>query len=147
MGLWTDVGRSEDVCAHRRLRWGEELERQTCPKCDCDGPHYYIRPANGTSRSTRTGAASQRRVWKCAACRKQFSVLTGTIFHGTKISVRTWVFVIFEMCSSKNGVSAREIERKYDLTAKTAWFMLHRIREAMKREPLVGTTSRATSAN
>ena len=42
------------------------------------------------------------------------------------------------MCAAKNGVAAREIERKYDLTAKTAWFMLHRIREAMKREPLAG---------
>src|SRR5207302_7012238 len=73
-----------------------------------------------------------------AACRKQFSVLTGTIFHGSKIPVRSWVFVIFEMCSSKNGVSAREIERKYDLTPKTAWFMMHRIREAMKREPMAG---------
>jgi transposase-like protein len=46
--------------------------------------------------------------------------------------------VVFEMCASKNGVAAREVERKYDLTPKTAWFMLHRIREAMKREPLAG---------
>lgn len=46
--------------------------------------------------------------------------------------------VVFEMCASKNGVAAREIERKYRLTAKTARFMLHRIREAMRREPLVG---------
>jgi hypothetical protein len=45
------------------------------------------------------------------------------------------------MCSSKNGVSAREIERKYELTAKTAWFVLHRIREAMKRDPLAGLLS------
>lgn len=42
------------------------------------------------------------------------------------------------MCSAKNGISAREIERKYDLTPKTAWFMAHRIREAMKREPIAG---------
>jgi transposase-like protein len=51
------------------------------------------------------------------------------------------VFVVFEMASSKNGVAAREIERKYDLTPKTAWFMLHRIREAMKREPVAGLLS------
>jgi hypothetical protein len=68
-------------------------------------------------------------------------VLTGTIFHGTKISVRIWVFVIFEMCSSKNGVAAREIERKYGLTPKSAWFMCHRIREAMRRDPLAGMLS------
>lgn len=59
-------------------------------------------------------------------------MLTGTIFHGTKIPIRTWLFVILEMCSPKNSVSAREIERKYDLTLKTARFMLHRICEAMK---------------
>lgn len=65
-------------------------------------------------------------------------MLTGTIFHGTKIPVRTWLVVIFEMCASKNGVADREIERKYDLMPKSAWFMTHRIREAMKREPLAG---------
>jgi hypothetical protein len=72
--------------------------------------------------------------WRCPGCRKQFSVLTGTPFHGTKIAVRKWVFVIFEMCSSRNGVSAREIERKYGLCPRTAWFMMHRIRETMKRD-------------
>lgn len=120
------------------LRWDGE---PVCPHCGCVGRAYFLNPANGSSRKTRTGSVSERRVWKCADCRKQFSVLTGTIFHGSKISVRKWVFVIFEMCSSKNGVSAREIERKYDLTPKSAWFMLHRIREAMKRDPIAGLLS------
>lgn len=117
-----------------QLRWGNQ---PVCPHCAAGNP-MFIRPMNGETRRTRTGSMSARRVWKCRQCRKQFSVLTGTIFHGSKIPVRTWLFVIFEMCASKNGVAAREIERKYDLTPKTAWFMLHRIREAMKREPLVG---------
>src|SRR3954467_9734617 len=117
------------------LRWGD---KPVCPHCGSVRKPYFLKPANGTSRKTRTGSASERRVWKCADCRKQFSVLTGTIFHGTKIPVRTWIFVIFEMCASKNGVSAREIERKYDLTPKSAWFMLHRVREAMKKEPMAG---------
>ncbi len=115
------------------LRWHGD---PVCPHCGVIGKHYFLKPANGTARVTRTGAATQRRVWKCSACRKQFSVLTNTIFHGTKISVRTWLLVIFQMCGSKNGVSAREIERTYQLTPKTAWFVLHRIREAMKRDPL-----------
>lgn len=118
----------------------EELRWNGTPMCAHCGSErvFFLNPANGVNRKTRTGAASERRVWKCGACRRQFSVLTGTIFHGTKISVRKWLFVIFEMCASKNGVSAREIERKYDLTAKSSWFMLHRVREAMKREPLAG---------
>ena len=120
------------------LRWGD---KPICPHCGSVRKPYFLKPANGESRKTRTGTTSQRRVWKCADCRKQFSVLTGTIFHGTKIPVRTWVFVVFEMCSSKNGVAAREIERKYRLTPKTAWHMLHRIRFAMERDPLAGLLS------
>jgi transposase-like protein len=118
------------------LRW---VDGVVCPHCGSVAAHYFLEPRDGSStRATRTGSRSQRRVWKCRDCRKQFSVLTGTIFHGTKISLRTWLFVIFEMCASKNGVAPREIQRKYDLTPKSAWFMTQRIREAMKREPLAG---------
>jgi transposase-like protein len=119
------------------LRW-KDGQPEACPHCGEVGRCYFLTPKNGTSRKTRTGAESQRRVWKCGGCRKQFSVLTGTIFHGSRVSIRTWFFVVVEMCSAKNGVSAREIERKYAVTPKTAWFMLHRIREAMRLEPLAG---------
>ncbi|MCU1354839.1 MAG: putative transposase for insertion sequence element [Acidimicrobiales bacterium] len=111
-----------------KMRW---QGRPFCPHCHGENV-VYLNPLNGHSRLTRTGNTSQRRVWKCRDCVKQFSVLTGTIFHGSKIAVRTWIFVVFEMCTSKNGVAAREIERKYGITNKTAWHMLHRIREAMK---------------
>ncbi len=120
------------------LRWNGQ---PVCPHCGSVRKPYFLTPKDGASRKTRTGAKSERRVWKCADCRKQFSVLTGTIFHGTKIPVRTWVFVVFEMCASKNGVAAREIQRKYGLTGKSAWFVLHRIREGMKREPVAGLLS------
>jgi hypothetical protein len=51
--------------------------------------------------------------------------------HGTKVSIRLWVLIIFEMVASKNGVAGREIERKYGLCSRTAWFVMHRIREVM----------------
>ncbi len=131
------------------MRWGDDLSGQSCPKCGSVRKFYFIKPkgGDGTTRKTNRGTATQRRRWKCADCRHQFSVLTGTIFHGTKVSIRTWLFVIFEMCSSKNGVSAREIERKYGLTPKTAWFMTHRIREAMKREPMAGLLAGTITAD
>lgn len=128
----------DEASAYRfleELRWNG---RPFCPHCGSVGNHYFLTPKDAEGRKTRTGSRSQRRVWKCRDCRKQFSVLTGTIFHGTKIAVRTWILVVFEMCASKNGVAAREIERKYSLTPKSAWFMLHRIGEAMKRDPLAG---------
>lgn len=117
-----------------QLRWGDGPV--PCPHCPSTGADY-IKPRNGVSRATRTGAMSQRRVWRCRECRKQFSVLTGTVFHGTKVPLRKWVLVVFEMAASKNGVSAREVQRKYDVCPRTAWFMMHRIREAMASKGLV----------
>jgi ISXO2-like transposase domain len=94
---------------------------------------YLIQDKNGVSRKTRTGAQSERRVWKCRGqgCGKQFSVLTGTIVHGTKIPVRTWVLVFLDFMADKNGMSPREVERKYGMCPRSAWHMLHRIRKAM----------------
>jgi transposase-like protein len=119
------------------LRWGD---RPVCPHCGSIRKPYFLKAQNG-GRKTRQGKVSERRVWKCADCRKQFSAMTGTIFHGTKIPLRTWIFLVFEFASSKNGVSAREIERKYHLTPKSAWFAMHRLREAMRREPIAGLLS------
>jgi transposase-like protein len=129
-----------------QLRWNSQPP--ACPKCGEVGSTYYMAPQDGTgTRKTRTGSYSPRRVWKCRGCRKQFSVLTDTIFHGTKISIRTWLFVIFEFCASKNSVSAWEISRKYSITNESAWHMLHRIREAMKREPLADLMSGVVAAD
>src|SRR5437868_141934 len=74
-----------------KLRWNGE---SVCPHCRNVGA-YFLAPKGG-QRKTNRGTGTQRRVWKCKACRKQFSVLTGTIFHGTHIPIRTWLFVIFE---------------------------------------------------
>lgn len=112
------------------LRWPDG---PVCPHCGSVEKHYFLTPKTGTgARKTRTGAPTQRRVWKCKTCRQQFSVITGTVFHGTKVPLHTWLMVVFEMCANKNGIAAREIERKYDVAPKTAWFMTHRLREAMK---------------
>jgi len=79
------------------LRWPDG---PVCPHC-ASTDATFLKPMNGVSRKTRTGAASERRVWQCCACRKQFSVITGTVFQGTKIALRKWALVFFEMVSSK----------------------------------------------
>jgi transposase-like protein len=128
-----------------QLRWGDDRERLACPHCG-NGKAYFLNPKDGTRGTGKPKAdgkrtQSVRRVWKCAKCRKQFSVLTGTIFHGTKVALADWLTVMVLMCSAKNGISAREVERLVGVTPETAWFMLHRLRESMKREPLVGLLS------
>jgi transposase-like protein len=142
MSLARDIKTEADAYAYLEgLRWPDGA---ICPHCGSKEKHYFLTPKSGTdARKTRTGAKTERRVWKCKSCRKQFSVLTKTIFHGTKVELRTWLLVVFEMCANKNGIAAREIERKYSVAPKTAWHMTHRLREAMKnRSPerlLTGT--------
>jgi transposase-like protein len=116
-----------------RLRWPD---KPICPHCASEADHRFLAPENGSSRRTRTGTLSQRRVWKCRDCKRQFSVITNTPFHGSKVPLRTWLFVLFEMCANKNGIAAREIARKYRLTNKTAWFVAHRVRLAMENLPV-----------
>ncbi|WP_375479209.1 IS1595 family transposase [uncultured Jatrophihabitans sp.] len=121
-----------------QLRWTDGTP-DACPHCESTRKFYFLTPKDGTEgRTTRTGANTQRRLWKCAECRKKFSVLTGTPMHGTKLSIRTWVMVTFEVVASKNSVSAWEISRKYGIHNESAWFLLHRIREAMKLDPVAG---------
>lgn len=74
----------------------------------------------------------------CGACRKKFSVTSRSIFEGAHIPVGKWVFAIYMMCSSKKGISVNQLARELNVTYKTAWFMCHRVREAVLQEPLAG---------
>lgn len=71
-------------------------------------------------------------VWQCNDCRDQFTVTVGTVFEKSKVPLNKWLAAYFLMCSSKKGVSSHQIHRMLGVTYKTAWFMTHRIREAMK---------------
>jgi transposase-like protein len=131
MTLAKGIRNEADAYAYMEsMRWPDG---PVCPHCHSREQHYFLTPKSGTgARKTRTGSESQRRVWKCKSCRKQFSVITGTVFHGTKVPLHTWIMVVFEMAANKNGIAAREIARKYGVAPKTAWFMTNRLREAMK---------------
>ncbi|MDQ3750998.1 MAG: IS1595 family transposase [Acidobacteriota bacterium] len=82
--------------------------------------------------SDKTSFLSTRRIWKCKACKKQFSIKTGTIFEDSPISLDKWLTAMWLICNAKNGISSYEIHRSIGVTQKTAWFMLHRIRLAMQ---------------
>jgi transposase-like protein len=76
-----------------------------------------------------------RRLWKCAACRKQYTVTVGTIFEGSHIGLHKWLLAFYLLCSSKKGMSAHQLHRMLGITYKSAWFMGHRIRYAMQQPP------------
>ena len=77
-------------------------------------------------------------VYKCKACREQFTVRIGTIFEESKIPLSKWLMAIHLMTSSKKGISSHQMARELGITQKSAWFLNHRIREAMKQEPMAG---------
>lgn len=101
-----------------------------CPFCGLIGEAYRLRAKPDSKTPVRPG------VWKCAGCRKQFTVTKGTIFEDSHIPLNTWLMAIHLLCSSKKGMSAHQLHRMMGVTYKSAWFMVHRIRYAMRHNDL-----------
>ena len=93
-----------------------------CPHCGATDDH--VRRLAG--KTTRLG------LHKCYACKGQFTVRQGSIFESSHLPLHLWLQVIHLMCASKKGISTRQIQRMLQCSMKTAWFLGHRIREAMK---------------
>lgn len=96
-----------------------------CPHCGSEKPPMQLK-----GKSTRPG------LYKCAEyrCRKQFTVTVGTVFERSRVPLNKWLIAVHLMCASKKGISAHQLHRMLGVTYKTAWFMAHRIREAMREE-------------
>lgn len=123
------------------LRWGEDGPT-TCPHCGSTKGAWYLKPKDPEGRKSKGGssARSQRRVWKCRenTCRRQFSVLTNTVLHATKMPVRAWIGAIVDLCEDPAGVSARDISARWGITEKSAWAMLNRVQEALGEPEVAG---------
>lgn len=102
-----------------------------CPHCQ-HNEVYTLTGKPGSKKPARPG------LYKCAKCRKQFTCRVGTIFEDSKLPISKWLMAIHLMTSSKKGVSSHQIARELGITQKSAWFVCHRIREAMKKEPVAG---------
>lgn len=106
-----------DVCLEfvAAMRWPDGV---TCPHCD----------------GVKVSYLRTRRIWKCMAkdCHKQFSVKTGSVFEDSAIPLDKWLTAVWLVVNCKNGISSYEIMRHLGVTQKSAWFMLHRIRLALR---------------
>jgi transposase-like protein len=96
------------------LKWPDGTPR--CPKCGGDN----------------IGTIATRRLLKCRPCKKQFSAKTDTIFEDSPLPLSSWFVAVWLIANTKNGTSSCELARALGVTQKTAWFMLHRIRVAMR---------------
>ena len=105
-----------------KIRWPNG---PVCPHCE----HEKAYELNG--KAHRPG------LYKCAECRKQFTVTVGTVMHRSHITLKQWIMAFHLMCSSKKGVSALQLQRNLGLGSyKSAWHLAHRIRYAMRQEPM-----------
>src|SRR3977135_2773291 len=95
-------------------------EGPVCPHC------------GGVDRISKMGGKSTRiGTYKCYQCRKPFTVKVGTVFEASHVPMHYWLQAAYLMCSSKKGISSNQLHRTLGVTLKTAWFMSHRLREAM----------------
>src|SRR5205823_4461415 len=118
------------------MRWPEG---PICPHCGLIGEAYKIAPKEPdleVLKLTRKRYRKPRKgLWKCAGCKKQFTVTVKTIFEDSHIPLHKWLLAIHLLCSSKKGMSAHQLMRMLDIKQyKSAWFMAHRIRYAMTGE-------------
>ena len=112
------VARMSDDQAHvtfRALRWHETGGEPVCPACGCVAVYEY----------------QTRRLFKCKGCGKQFSVTSGTTFHGRKLSLRDYLMAIAIFANTAKGISALQLGRDLDVSYKTAFVLAHKLREAM----------------
>jgi transposase-like protein len=106
-----------------------------CPHCGTVGRAGVLSGVKGKTGKPAIGRK------KCYACRKQFTVRVGTVFESSHVPLHIWFQAAFLMASSKKGISSNQLHRTLGVTLKTAWFMSHRLREAMrvlKVEPMGG---------
>jgi transposase-like protein len=101
-------------------------------------PNGPVCPHCGNTDQSRItamqGKAHRPGLYNCKECREQFSVTVGTAFEHSKVPLNKWLLATFLLASSKKGMSSHQLHRMLGVTYKTAWFMTHRIREAMKED-------------
>lgn len=105
-----------------------------CHHCGSMDKHYALKGVRTKTSKKNPEGVERHGLYKCAACRKQFTVRMGTVFEESHLPLHKWLQAIHLMCSSKKGISAHQLHRVLECTYKTAWFLAHRIREAMRSD-------------
>jgi transposase-like protein len=112
---------TDETAARRHLEKLQWPNGPECPHCGVVGEATLLK-----GNSTRPG------VYKCRGCEKPFSVTVGTVFEDSKVPLHKWLYAAHLLTTSKKGISSHQLHRMLSVTYKTAWFMSHRIREAMR---------------
>ena len=109
---------------------------RVCPHCGTVDNSYPLKNQRSKASKKNPNGIERHGLYKCGSCRKQFTVRIGTIFEETHLPLHKWLQAIHLMTSSKKGISAHQLHRVLEVQYKTAWFLAHRIREAMRENIL-----------
>jgi transposase-like protein len=107
-----------------------------CPKCGTIGQAGKLEGVRSKGSKKNPEGVERHGLWKCYACRQQFTVRVGTVFESAHIPLHKMLQAVYLLSSSKKGISAHQIHRALEITYKSAWFLCHRIREAMRARNL-----------
>ena len=122
---------ADETAARLHLEALHWPEGPFCPHCGSVNAKR-LPPQRGRKTKASPEGVVRYGVVQCNDCRQQYTVTVGTVFESSKVPLNKWLLVNHLLCSSKKGISAHQIARMIGVTYKTAWFMVHRIREAMK---------------
>src|SRR5437868_13878280 len=103
-----------------QLRWNGNF---CCPRCGVTDVY--------TVKDRKTGQRNKDYRWRCRGCGEFYTARTGTVMEDSRIPMRHWCWAFWQLCSSKKGISAKQIQRQTGLSYKSALFLLHRVRFAM----------------
>ena len=109
-------------------------EGPVCPHCGVVDDAVRLEGIRTKPSKKNPEGKVRHGLWRCKACRGQFTVRKGTIFEESHLELHKWLQAVHLMVSSKKGISAHQMHRVLEVTYKTAWFLCHRIREAMRTE-------------
>ena len=107
----------------KAVNWLEDIRwhgKPTCPHCGCCGDQ--VNPVQ-----------ARRFLYWCRSCKSNFNVKTGTTMHATKLPLKVWVIAMYQVLVAKKGISAMQLSRELSISYKTAWYLLHRIREGCEQ--------------
>src|SRR4051794_5789267 len=116
---------TDETAARKHLESLLWPDGPTCPHCGVIDKATLLQ-----GKSTRPG------LYKCRECEKPFSVTVGTVFERSKVKLHQWVYATHLLTASKKGISSHQLSRMLGVSYKTAWFVAHRIREAMRPKEL-----------
>src|ERR1700693_4699180 len=130
IAVQSELGTEEQCLAFlESIRWPEGVR---CIECDHDKVSKFVAKGRFRVKSNGDEARSpDRHLYQCLKCGHQFTAVVGTIFNDSHLPLRKWMHAVAIMCNAKKGVSARQLWRDLGVSYKTAWYLAHRIREAM----------------